>query len=171
MAKQHIMENKSIILLILPYKEKYSLAFMYSSIFSLLQLLMCCAQSFQLCLTLCSPMDCRLPDSSLHGILQARILEWVAISFSRGSFRPRDQTCVSYISCIYHQRHLGSPLTFSVALDTFQVPTTCCQWLPHWPCRHRALPALQRVLQAMEGLQNLPSTMQLVYIPISFLTP
>ena len=43
----------------------------------------------QLCLTLCDPMDCILPGSSVHGILQARILEWVAIPFSRGSFRPR----------------------------------------------------------------------------------
>ena len=39
----------------------------------------------QLCLTLCDPVDCNLPGSSVHGILQARILEWVAISFSRGS--------------------------------------------------------------------------------------
>ena len=37
----------------------------------------------QLCLTLCDPMDCSLPSSSVHGILQARVLEWVAISFSR----------------------------------------------------------------------------------------
>ena len=47
------------------------------------------------CPTLCYSMDC-----SLRGILQARILEWVAISFSRGSSQPRDQTCVSCISCI-----------------------------------------------------------------------
>jgi len=40
-------------------------------------------------LTLCNPMDCSLPGSSVNGILQARILEWVAISFSRGSFQPR----------------------------------------------------------------------------------
>ena len=46
----------------------------------------------QSCLTLCDPMDCNLPGSSVHGILQARILEWVAISFSRGSSQPRDQT-------------------------------------------------------------------------------
>ena len=39
----------------------------------------------QSCPTLCDPMDCSLPGSSLHGILQARVLEWVAISFSRGS--------------------------------------------------------------------------------------
>ena len=42
-------------------------------------------------------MDCNLPGSSLHGILQARVLEWVAISFSRGSSQPRDPTRVSYI--------------------------------------------------------------------------
>ena len=46
----------------------------------------------QLCLTLCDPMDCSLPSSSVHGILQARVLEWVAISFSRGYSRPKDQT-------------------------------------------------------------------------------
>ena len=39
----------------------------------------------QLCLTLCNPMDCSPPGSSIHGILQARILEWVAIPFSRAS--------------------------------------------------------------------------------------
>ena len=47
----------------------------------------------QSCLTLCDPMDCR-PGSSAHGILQARILEWVVIPFSRGSSQPRDQTQV-----------------------------------------------------------------------------
>ena len=49
----------------------------------------------QSCPTLCDPMDCSLPGSSVPGILQARILEWVAISFSRGSSRPRDRTQVS----------------------------------------------------------------------------
>ena len=52
----------------------------------------------QSCLTLCDPMDCSLPSSSLHGILQARILEWAAISFSRGSSQPRDWTWVSRIA-------------------------------------------------------------------------
>ena len=51
----------------------------------------------QLCLTLCDPMDCSLPGSSLHGIFQARILEWVAISFSRRPSQPRDWTWVSHI--------------------------------------------------------------------------
>ena len=47
---------------------------------------------------LCDPMVCSTPGSSLHGILQARIVEWVAIPFSRGSFWPRDQTWVSWIA-------------------------------------------------------------------------
>ena len=51
----------------------------------------------QSCLTLCDPMDYSLPGSSVHGIFQARILESVAISFSRGSFWPRDRTLVSCI--------------------------------------------------------------------------
>ena len=46
------------------------------------------------------PMDCSPPGSSVHGIFQVRILEWVAISFSRGLSRPRDQICASGISCI-----------------------------------------------------------------------
>ena len=52
----------------------------------------------QLCPTLCDPMDCSLPRSYVHGILQARILEWVAISFSRGSPWPKDGTRVSCIT-------------------------------------------------------------------------
>ena len=49
----------------------------------------------QSCPTLCEPMDCSPPDSSVHWISQARILEWVALPFSRGSSWPRDQTWVS----------------------------------------------------------------------------
>ena len=50
------------------------------------------------CSTLCDPVDCSTPGSSVHGISQARILQWFAISFSRGSSQPRDGTCVSYIA-------------------------------------------------------------------------
>ena len=45
----------------------------------------------KLCLTLHDPMDCSLPGSSIHGTFQARVLEWVAISFSRGSFQPSER--------------------------------------------------------------------------------
>ena len=48
----------------------------------------------QSCLTVCDPMDCSLPGSSIHGIFQARVLKWVAVSFSRGSSRSRDWTQV-----------------------------------------------------------------------------
>ena len=51
----------------------------------------------QSCPTLCDPMDCSPPGSSVLGIFQARVLEWIAISFSRGSSRPRDRTRVSRI--------------------------------------------------------------------------
>ena len=50
------------------------------------------------CVRLCNPMDCSLPGSSIHEILQARILEWIVIAFSRRSSRPRDQTRVSLIA-------------------------------------------------------------------------
>ena len=60
-----------------------------------LQLKTCCAQS---CPTLCDPMDCSPPGSSIHGILQARILEWVAMPSSKGSSQPRDRTQVSHIA-------------------------------------------------------------------------
>ena len=71
---------------------------------------------FSRVLTLCDPMDCRLPGSSVHGVLQARVLEWAAMPSSRGSSQPRDQTRVSSLSCIgkvvlYHQYHLGNPVS------------------------------------------------------------
>ena len=50
----------------------------------------CCYLDTKLCLTFCDPMDCSLPGSSAHGIIPVRILEWVAISSSRGSSQPRD---------------------------------------------------------------------------------
>ena len=58
----------------------------------------CYTKSLQSGPTLCDPMDCSLPGSSVHGILQARILEWVVIPFSRGSSQPRDRTLVSCIA-------------------------------------------------------------------------
>ena len=75
------------------------------------------AKLLQLCPALCDPMDCSPPGSPVHRILQARILEWVAMPSSRGSSQPRDRTPTSYISCIgrrvlYHQPHLGSPKLF-----------------------------------------------------------
>ena len=68
-----------------------------------------CTQS---CLTLRDPVDCSLPGSSAHGIFQARILEWVAVSFFRGSSQPRYRICISCIGrwILYH----------------------CANWEAHW---------------------------------------
>ena len=73
-----------------------------------------CVPLLQSCLTLCDPMDFSWSGSSVCGILQARILEWVAIPSSRRSSLPRDWTCLFYVSCIgrhvlYQWQHLGSP--------------------------------------------------------------
>ena len=68
----------------------------------------------QSCLPLCDPMDCSLPGSSICGILQARILEWVAISSSRESSLPRDRTHVSCTSrlILYHLPLYHLEITF-----------------------------------------------------------
>ena len=83
------------------------------------------------CPTLCNPMDCSLPGLSIHGILWARILEWVAILFSKGSSQPRDRTQVSWIAG---------------RLFTFKPPGKPCRYVPHllypficW-CTFRLLP-------------------------------
>ena len=91
----------------------------------------------QSCLVLCDPMDCSPSDSSVHGILQARILEWVAMPSSRGSFPSRDRTHVSHISYVgrqvlYHQCHLGSLfyiqqcLYVNPNLPIYPSPPCCC---------------------------------------------
>ena len=72
------------------------------------------AESHQSCPILCNLMACGPPDSFVHGILQARILEWVATPSFWGSSQPRNQTHVSYVSCVgrwvlYQERHLEAP--------------------------------------------------------------
>ena len=71
----------------------------------------CCCFTAKLCLTLCKPMDCSPPGSSVHGALQARILEWVAISFPRGYSGPRGGTCVFCLAGEFLTTELpGKPL-------------------------------------------------------------
>ena len=72
-----------------------------------------CVLVAQSCLTLCDPMNCSLPGFPVRGILQARILEWTAIPFSRGSSPPRDQTLVSSLQADSLPFELqGSPTCF-----------------------------------------------------------
>ena len=89
---QYLMKiiGNIILLIKVSYKVKITWTCFQSSCY-------CCLVA-QLCSTLCDPMDCSPQGSSVHGIPQARILEWVAISFSEGSSRPRDQTLVSCIA-------------------------------------------------------------------------
>ena len=70
----------------------------------------CLWSVLQSCPTLCNAMDCSPPGSAVHGIFQARILEQVAISSSRGSSQPRDQTHICYISCIAGRFFRANPL-------------------------------------------------------------
>ena len=65
------------------------------------------AKSLQLCLTLCDPIGCSVLDSSVHGILQARIPEWAAMPSTKGSSRPRNPT---RISCLLHRQAGSLPL-------------------------------------------------------------
>ena len=97
-----------------------------------------CVLGTQSCLTLCDPMDCNPPGSSVHGILRARILEWVAIPFSRGSSRPRDQTFQEDVDPINLSTpglsdHEGSPA----------LQADCRQILYH--LSHKGKPCLQYI--------------------------
>ena len=95
-----------------------------------------CVLSIQSCLTLCDCMDCSLPGSSVHGILQATILEWVALAFSRGSSRRRDQTGVSFI---YMHWQAGSlPLVPPGRSNPAAFP------LVHWPPATLSIPGKQQ---------------------------
>ena len=69
------------------------------------------AESLQLCLAVYDPMACGLPGSSAHSILQARILEWIAMPCSRGSSQSKDQTHVSLVQPLSRVRHFVTPWT------------------------------------------------------------
>ena len=98
---------------------------------------MCVYSAAQSCPTLCNPMYYSPPDSSVHGILQARILELVAILFSRGSSQPRHRIHLSCISCIdrwifYHWATWGTQ--FVSYLRPKQRPGTLLRIISHQVC-------------------------------------
>ena len=98
------------------------------------------------------PMDCNLPGSSVHWILQARILEWVAISSSRGSSQPKDQTHVSCIAggffTVWATALLSRPMPVQTSLIPALVPSVSeslsCVWLfaNPWIGAHQAPPSM-----------------------------
>ena len=81
----------------------------------------------QSCWTLCNPVDCSPPGSSIHGILQARILEWVAISSSREFSQPRDRTQVSHIA--------GRRFNLWATREAQHGPHLCLTQWNYEPCR------------------------------------
>ena len=108
-----------------------------------------CAHARSVMSSLCNPMDGCPLDFSIHGISQTRILEQVAISYSRGSSQARDWTHVSCISCIgrgrhilHHQCHLGSPCNMLLLFSCSVMLTLCdpldCS-LPGFPVLHHLL--------------------------------
>ena len=84
-----------------------------------------CVSVFSVMSNSCNPMGCILPGSPVHGILQARILEWVAISFSRGSSQPRDQTQVSCIASRFFTIWATREYLFLLTLWPHQPMVTC----------------------------------------------
>ena len=104
-----------------------------------------CAQLLSCVQLFGTPMYCNPTGSSVHVIFQERIVEWIAISFSRGSSQPRDQTCISWVSCIgtwilYHCTIWESSPTASF-YPIFLFPLSICsvgalrpiQWTRHLP--------------------------------------
>ena len=82
-----------------------------------------CVLVAQSCPTLCDPLDCSLPGSSVHRIFQTNILEWIAIHFSTGSFLPRDQTQVSCTAGSYYHWATREVALFSITVKV------CIAWL------------------------------------------
>ena len=91
------------------HASSYSEFFMWYHMCAKVYFLACESEGALSCSTLCDPMDCNLPGSSVDGIFQARLLEWVAISLSGGSSQHRDWTQVSHIAGrLYHLSHQGT---------------------------------------------------------------
>ena len=114
-------------------------------------------------------MDCGTPGSSVHGILQARVLEWVAISFSRGSSRPGDRTCVSCDSCIgrqvLYQYTTGEACTVAFVLEIF----TCSgsPWFGQnlFPFVWNTSPHPDSLLVILKAIVRVPLVTQVLPLP------
>ena len=105
----------------------------------------CCRLSPFSGVRLCEPVDCSPPGSSVHGSLQARVLEWVAVPSSRGSSPPRDRTHISYVFCIgrwvlYHWATWETPIILWVCVCVRAKSLQSCPSLwTLWTAAHQAL--------------------------------
>ena len=132
-------------------------------------LLFCSSEVAQSCPTLCNPMDCGLPGSSVHRIFQARILEWIAVSFSRGIFLTQGSNLglLHRRQTLYHLSHQGRLLLFQ--LQNFQnVMMSHLLWMAGQlknSCKYFATPSIERSNPAffplnLDWSQLLKSTIQ-----------
>ena len=106
------------------------------------------------CPTICDSMDCSLPDSSVHGISQTRRLEWVAVSLSRGSSRPRDQNCISCLaggSFTWEAQNNKCNLTNNIIPESSLYLKEDMEILSEKKNLHFSLKDLQRANSAKEG--------------------
>ena len=113
-------------------KEYIKAVYCHPAYLTYMQVCVCMrAKSPQSCTTLCDPMGYSPPGSSVHGILQARVLEWVAMPSSRGSSQPRNQTSIFCIGrhVLYHQCHLGTPKRGSSGPQDQCGTSVMCCWL------------------------------------------
>ena len=134
----------------------------------------------RLCPTLCDPMDSSLPGSSIHGIFQARVLKWLAISFSRGSSWPRDWTQVSCIASrcvtIWAPRHTNQSSTvwsllalgLMLLLPSVSLPLHLTPWpwhIKHQPTWEIWLPQMWHVLSGLCGSMFHALASQVLQLP------
>ena len=105
------------------------------------------SEGAQSCPTLCDPVDCSLPGSSIHGVLQARILEWVAISFCRGSSRPRDQIWVSRIPGRHFNLWAAREAPYIRSVQFSSVPQSCSTLCDPMNCSTPGLPVHHQLME------------------------
>ena len=130
----------------------------------------------QSCPTLCTPLDCSLPAFSVHGIFQARILEWVTIFSSRESLQPRDQTRISCVSCIAdrfftHRAIREPPILLYYSIHIFpHIPLLASQEVPEFSLFAKYAFKIQKclriLLEAMSIDENMKYLENNIYIYI-----
>ena len=119
-------------------------------------------------------MDCSPPGSTVQWIFQARILQWVAISFSRGSSQPRDPTCISCINMwiLYHWATTETLICIfsSIQFSSFQLLSHVWLFATPWTTAHQASPFItnsQSLLKLMSIKSVMPSNHLILIVPFS----
>ena len=120
------------------------------------------SRALSLCPTLCNPKHCSLPGFSVHGISQARILEWIAIPFSRGSCQPRDQT---QVSCI--PRNFFT-IWVTRSHITFEQLSLHSLFQLSWPAFHFSWPSLDNYINCFWNIFWFPQILPILWLPLKY---